>query len=223
MNRFFRAILLFALFALVTDPPVLSAQGLAIGARAGSMGLGGEVALGLSDSFVLRGGFGVFPYDYDGEFDGEEYTVTFPTSIWSAGVDYYPGGGSIRFMGGIMGRSGDLEAETGWTDGREIGDEFFEGSGSLTGTLDQGSVAPFVGLGFGKHTAGGFGFFMDIGVAFTGEPDVKLVPGGTVASLPGIDQALREEEARLQDDSGSYLEYWPMLSLGFKLPISGGY
>jgi len=219
MNRFFRA----ALLLLLASPAALSAQGLAVGARAGSMGLGGEVALGLSDTFVLRGGLGVFPYEYDGEFDEEEYTVTFPTSIWSAGIDFYPGGGSIRFMGGIMGRSGDLEAETRWTDGREIGDQTFSGSGSLKGTLDQGSVAPFIGLGFGKHTAGRFGFFMDIGVAFTGEPDVKLKPGGEVASLPGIDQALREEEAKIQDDSGNYLKYWPMLSLGFKLPISGGY
>lgn len=201
-------------------PTTLSGQGLAIGARAGTLGLGGEVALGLSDMIALRGGFGVFPYEYDGTFDDQDYTVSFPTSIWSAGVDLYLGGGPIRLMGGVMGRSGDLEVESSWTDSREIGDQTYTQSGTLNGALEQSSVAPFAGIGFGKHNAGGFGFFLDLAVAFTGEPDVKLTVGGPVASVPGVQEEVQKEADKIKDDAGSYINYWPILSIGFKLPIS---
>lgn len=213
---------LSAPMASLSVPMAVSAQGLTVGARAGTLGLGAEAALGLSDKVTVRGGFGVFPLEYEGEFDGQDYTVGFPTSIWSAGVDLYLGGGPIRFMGGVMGRSGDLDVETSWTDGRTIGDETYEGSGSLEGTLEQSAVAPFAGIGFGKHTSGGFGFFLDMGVAFTGDPEVSLVPGGEIASAPGIQEEIEREEANIEEDAGGYLKYWPMISIGFKIPLSGG-
>lgn len=211
------------LLLLLAVPTTTSAQGFAIGARAGTLGLGGEVALGLSDMFAIRGGFGVFPYEYDGTFDGEDYTVSFPTSIWSAGVDLYLGGGPIRLMGGIMGRSGDLEVESSFTGTREIGGNDYTSSGTLKGALKQSSLAPFAGIGFGKHTRGGFGFFLDLGVAFTGEPDVDLTVSGPVASLPGIQQDVDAEAEKIKDDTGSYLKIWPMVSIGFKFPLSSGY
>jgi len=208
------------LWAVLLPGPV-QGQGLALGARAGSLGLGGEAAYGLSETLTVRGGFGVFPFEYDGEFEEEEYTVSLPTSIWSVGLDLYPGGGPIRLMGGFIGRSGDIEVESTFSGEREIGDTEYTSSGTLLGTLDQGSVAPFLGLGFGRHTGGGFGFFLDLGVAFTGEPDVTITPSGPIASEPGIQEALREEENTIQDEAGAYLEYWPILSLGIKVPLGG--
>jgi hypothetical protein len=214
---------IFLFILCLAAPSALSAQGLAVGARAGTLGLGGEVAYGLNDMIVLRGGFGVFPYEYDATLDDQDYTVTFPTSIWSAGVDLYLGGGPIRIMGGMMGRSGDLEVKASWTGSREIGDVTYNVPGSLKGTLEQSSVAPFVGIGFGKHTAGGLGFFLDLAVAFTGEPDVKLTPGGAVASEPDILTEVQKEADKIKDDAGSYINYWPILSIGFKIPLSGRY
>ena len=211
------------LLLLLAAPPALTAQGFAIGARAGTLGLGGEVALGLSDVITIRGGFGVFPFEYEGEFDGEEYTVTFPTSIWSAGIDLYLGGGPIRLMGGVMGRSGDIEIESEFTGSREIGGNTYTSSGTLKGTLAQGAIAPFAGIGFGKHTGSGFGFFLDLGAAFTGEPDVNVTVTGPVAALPGIQQDLDQEADKIQEDAGSFLKIWPMVSIGFKIPLSGGY
>ena len=207
------------LLLFLAAPPVISAQGLAVGARAGTLGLGGEVALGLSDVIAVRGGFGVFPYEYDGEFDGESYTVTFPTSIWTAGIDLYPGGGGFRIMGGVMGRTGDIEVESTFSGSREIGGHTYNSSGTLTGALVQSAIAPFAGIGFGKHTSGGFGFFMDLGAAFTGDPDVNLTVTGPVAALPGIQQDLDSEADKIQEDAGSFLKIWPMVSIGFKLPL----
>lgn len=210
-----------AVFVALSFPVHVHAQSVGLGARVGSLGLGGEATLGLSDSFALRGGFGVFPYEYEGEFEGEDYLVTFPTSAWSIGVDFYPGGGPFRLMGGFIGRSGDLGLEADVTDTRQIGGTTYTESGTLLGTLDQGSVAPFAALGFGKHYDGGLGLFVDLGVAFTGEPDVRLEATGPLAAQPGIQQDLDQEAQEIEDDSGSYLEFWPIVNLGFKIPLGG--
>ncbi len=212
-----------ALFAALLLPIPLSAQGIALAARAGTLGLGGEAALGLGSRLVVRGGYGVMPYEYDGTFQGETYTVALPKSYASAGVDFYPFGSGIRLMGGFLRRSGDVELSATFSGSRRIGDKDYTSSGTLEATVVQEKTTPFLGIGFGKHTAGGFGLFLDLGVALVGEPaDVKLVASGPVATLPGIQQDLAREEAKIENDYGTFLQYWPILSLGLKLPLGGG-
>jgi len=210
------------LFLFLAAPTVISAQGLAIGARAGTLGLGGEVALGLSDVIVVRGGYGVFPVEYEAEFDDETYTVIFPSSIWTAGLDIYLGGGGFRLMGGFMGKSGDLGLEKTLTESMDIGGTIYTETGTLSATLEQAKVAPFAGIGFGKHTAGGFGFFLDLGVAFTENPEVVMDVDGALADAPGILDNILAEADNVEKDLASYLKYWPMVSIGFKLPLGGG-
>jgi len=193
---------------------------LAIAGRAGTLGFGGEVAVGLSDVLVLRGGFGAFPFEYEDTFEDQEYTVTLPSSIWSAGVDLYLGGGPIRFMGGIIGRTGDIEVFSEFTESAEIGGTIYDVPGTLSGALKQGAVAPFVGIGFGKHTEGGFGFFLDIGAAYSGQADVTLTAGGPVAVEPGIQESLQAEADQLEEDAGGVLKVWPIVSGGIKIPLS---
>jgi hypothetical protein len=209
------------LLLFLAAPPVISAQGLAIGARAGTLGLGGEVALGLSDIITLRGGLGAFPWDYEGEFEGEEYTVTFPSSIWTVGADLYLGGGGIRLMGGIMGKSDNVEMVSILSGSTEIGETIYDATGTVKGVLEQADIAPFVGLGFGKHTSGGFGFFLDLGVAFSGEPEINMSATGDIALIPGIEDDLQLEADQIEEELGSFIQYWPMVSLGFKIPLGG--
>jgi hypothetical protein len=207
----------------LSGPPALTAQGLAIAGRIGTLGLGGEVALGLSHVLVLRGGFGVFPYEYDDTFEDQDYTVTLPSSIWSAGIDIYLGGGPIRVMGGIIGRTGDVELYSEFTEPTEIGGTLYDVPGTLSGVLKQDAVTPFAGIGFGKHTEGGFGFFLDIGAALSRQGAVELTAGGPVASVPGIQESLQEEADRVAEDAGGLLKVWPIVSAGIKIPLNFGY
>jgi hypothetical protein len=204
-------------------PSVLSAQGLAIGARAGTLGLGGEAAFGFSDVLVLRGGFGVFPYEYDDTFEDQEYTVTIPSSLWTAGVDLYLGGGPIRIMAGVMGRTDDVEMYSEFAEGAEIGGKVYDAPGSLTGFLKQYAVAPFAGIGFGKHTEGGFGFFLDIGAAYSGKGEIVLTAAGPVAQEEGIQESLQAEADQVEEDAGGLLRVWPIVSVGIKIPLAVGY
>jgi hypothetical protein len=213
---------LIPLLLLLAFPPAVSAQGFALGARAGTLGFGAEAALSLSENLVARGGLGSFIIDYEGEFDGVDYTVTPPSLTATLGLDFYPTGSTFRLMAGLLLRSGDFEMESGdlaQAGGVDIGDETYTESGTLEGALSTNSTAPFLGLGFGHHTRGGFGFFLDLGVAFVGDPKVTMEGKGAIASVPGFRQELDKEVQQIEDDAGSYLKYWPILSLGVKIPI----
>jgi len=176
--------LLVALFAI---PQALYAQGIGVGGRAGTLGFGAEAALSLSDNFLIRGGLGSFIFEFEGDYEGVTYTVSPPSLMGTLGIDLYPGSGSFRFMAGIMIRDGDIELKSGdLSEGGpiEIGDNEYDEAGTLQGALATRSASPFVGLGFGHHTEGGFGFFADFGVAFVGEADVTVTAEGPIASVP---------------------------------------
>lgn len=210
------------LVLLLAIPSTLSAQGFAIGGRAGTLGFGAEAAIGLTDNVAIRGGLGSYIFQPDGDFDEITYTVTPPSLVGTLGVDFYPTGGSFRFMAGLMFRKGDFEGQSGdlsQAGGVELGDNEYDEAGTLHATLASKSTAPFVGLGFGHHTKGGFGLFLDLGVAFMGDPDVGLTAQGPIASVQGIQQDLDKEAQKVEDDVGSYLNYWPILSLGVKIPL----
>lgn len=210
------------LLALLILPQGLNAQSIGIGGRVGTLGVGGEVAVGLSENLALRGGIGSFFLDFKGDYDDLEYTITPPSMTATVGIDLYPTGGFFRVMGGLMFRDGDISLESEditEAGGVEIGDEVYNASGTLFGALATKSTAPFVGIGFGNHTQGEFGFFLDLGVAFVGDADVSLEARGPLGNEPGLRAELDKQEQTVQDEAGEYLKYWPILNLGFKIPI----
>jgi hypothetical protein len=210
------------LIAFLALTQVLHGQGFAVGARAGTLGFGAEAALGLSDQFSVRGGLGSFFYEYEDEYDDVDYTISPPSLTGTLGVDFYPTGGSFRFIAGLMFRNGDFEAESGdlaQAGSVEIGNNTYTEGGRLFGTVATRSTAPFLGLGFGNHARGGFGFFVDLGVAFVGDADVSMRAEGEIASVPGIQADLNQEAQNIEDEAADYLKYWPILNLGVKIPI----
>lgn len=211
------------LFSLSLLPSSLLAQGFSIGARAGTLGFGAEAALGLSENIAVRGGLGSFFYEYDDEYDDVEYTISPPSMTGTLGVDFYPTGGAFRIMAGLMFRDGDFEAKSGdlaAAESVEIGDNEYTEAGTLHGIVATSSTAPFVGVGFGNHTQGGFGLFIDLGVAFVGDADVSITAAGPIASEPGIQQDLSREAQNIEDEAAGYLKYWPIMSVGVKIPFN---
>ena len=203
------------LIALFLVPSTLLAQGVAIGARVGTAGIGPEFALGLSPTVVLRAGIGMVPLEYTDDIDGQEYTLSLPSSFTTVGVDFYPGGAGVRLMGGVLFRTGNVEVETPVAVGDEFGGENATAIGTLSGELEQKSVAPFAGIGFGKHTAGGAGIFVDLAVAYAGTADINISAPGTGLST----QALENEANKIKDDIGDYIKLWPVINLGLKIPL----
>ena len=203
-------------------PSLSAGQSLAVGGRAGTLGFGAEAALDLSEKVVARGGIGSFFMEFDGDLDEVEYTVSPPSMTGTLGLNFYPSGRTFRLMAGVLFRSGGFELKSGdlsQAGSIEIGDHEYNDAGTLSGALDSRSAAPFLGVGFGRHTRGGFGFFLDLGVGFVGEPDVSLTADGPIASAPGIQEDLDKEVQNVKDDAGFWLRTWPILNLGVKIPV----
>ena len=60
-----KRVLAFGVAALIAAPVTLSAQGLGVGVRLGTLGFGAEGAVGLGEMVAVRAGVGLFPIETD--------------------------------------------------------------------------------------------------------------------------------------------------------------
>jgi len=216
--------------ALVALPGALSAQGFGVAARAGTLGIGAEGALGLTDAFVVRGGIGLMPLELDPTSFWDpgtdvDATLKLPKTWYNIGADLYLGGG-FRIGGGMLFKPDDptLTGSLTGTASIDIGGTTYTATdvAEVKGTLVSKSSAPYFLIGFGKHTKTGIGLFLDLGVAMLGDPEVQLEAtkgNPTVINSATFQSRLRAEEQSIQDDVGTYLKYWPILNIGIKLGV----
>jgi hypothetical protein len=203
---------------LGTAAPV-AAQGVGFGARVGTLGLGGELAIGLTESLTVRGGIGLSPLEPGVTFNDIDVNLKLPT-VFNVGLDLYLNS-AVRIGGGILFRSGHPELTGTFDASQDIGGVTFTPLqiGTLTGVIESSGSAPYVLIGFGRHTAEGVGLFLDVGVAFMGEPAVRLgARDGTLSSdVDPLMSALQQEAADFEADVPGYLKFWPILSLGIRV------
>jgi hypothetical protein len=217
--------------ALLALPVTASAQGFGVAARAGTLGLGAEAALGLSDNLVVRGGIGLFPIETDATRfwdvgQGVDATLKFPDTWYNVGVDLYLGG-SFRIGGGMLYKPDDpsVTATLQSTGEIEIGGETYTASdvSEVVGSLSMKDSAPYVLIGFGKHTSPGIGLFLDLGVAFLGDSQVTLEAtegNPLIIDSEPFQQRLRQEEQNLDSDlPGWAKKYWPIASIGLRVGV----
>lgn len=202
-----------------------AAAQVAVGARAGSGGLGIEVSAPLGSRLAARGVYGGAEIDLDFDSDRVDYEGELEPSGLLAVVDWHPAGRSFRLSGGLY--LNDLELR-----GRAPVRELLVESGAMLppglpmdlGTLEAAAsgeeVAPYVGLGWGKAPRRrGWGASFELGVAFIGEPDVSVEPrlAIDVGAVPGgqalVDAFVREEEQELEDEL-SDAKLYPLVSIG---------
>lgn len=190
-----------------------------ISGRVSTLGLGGELALDVTERVVLRGGVGVTPVEPSSNLGDIDVSLELPT-WYSAGLDVYLNG-AVRLGGGVLFKSEDPRFTGRFTADQEIGGQTFtpQEIGTLIGVLDSPSQIPYALIGFGKHTAPGAGLFVDFGVAFLGAPDIRMsTEGGTLSDDSGpLRTALDAEAQEFEEDAGRWVEFWPILSLGFRI------
>lgn len=204
---------------LLSPSPVAGQLGVA--ARAGTLGIGGEAALDLSDRLALRGGIGFMPFEVSTTFDGIEAELALPESWYNVGVDLYLNR-AMRIGGGFLFRSDDPRLTATPAEPVDIGGRTFtpEEIGVLTGVLRTEGRASYLLVGFGRHTSSGIGLSLDVGAAFTGDPDVTLdAEGGTFSDQAELDARLDQEAQNFEDDMKGYLRFWPIVSLGIRLGV----
>jgi hypothetical protein len=133
-------------------------------------------------------------------------------------VDLYPAGG-FRVTGGLRYTSKGIVIIGDYVGSVDIGGTVYTPAEvtSLTGEIVTQDVAPYVGVGWGNPAGSKFGFFVDLGVAYQGAPEVVLDADGPVASLAEFQANLAQEQQAIEDDLGQYFKFYPVISLGFSI------
>ncbi len=199
-----------------------------VGFIAGTEGAGVEVAQGFSR--FLRGRLSASGFSASETFTTDQVRYEGDADLLSAALvlDIAPFGGSFHLSAGLVFQDHDIRGTAPVEDFavREFGQENIDlirrtlgdvDFGTLEGTAELDSVAPYAGLGFrSSRTSSGIGFAFDLGVIFFGEPDVEvtartslpisLIPNGNEL----LNEFLEQEERELQEEVDDY-EVFPVV------------
>jgi len=186
-------------------------QPLTLGFDAGTTGLGGYLSWRFADHFGARAGFDYFEYsdsgyaikdlDYDAKIRLMSEPLTFDIYPWknhsfhvSVGVQF----NQNRLTGNAVDTGTIIPPAT---------------LGQLNLTIEQQLVNPYLGIGgnfFYFDRAHHWALGGELGVAYTGDPDVRLTRTGPPAPL--LDAALHREEKKIEDFADQF-KWWPVAKL----------
>jgi hypothetical protein len=179
-----------------------SAQAAGIGVRAGTTGIGADVAWSLAPTLSARLGYSTLKWNHDVNTDNVNYDGKLKLSNFNTLLDFSPLG-PFRLTGGFIFNDNKYDVR-----GERSG-------GSISGTVKAGkSAAPYLGIGYGNVSGLGVNFYADLGIMFQGSPRASLSatcsPGPACTSLQN---EVAEEQRRLEDKL-KHFKYYPVLNVG---------
>lgn len=212
-----------ALFLFLPQLPVgaMEAQAqTAVVLRAGSPGIGLEVARDLHPRVSVRGGLGAIPgqaFDLTLEDDQVDmgFDVEAGLGTFHLMADFLPLGPRVRLSAGLIHNSLSLDALGTPLNAYEVGNRIFNPDelGSMRAEAEYGRrLAPYLGVGLGSLTTGRrVGVVLDAGVAFSGPLSVDLEATGMLS--PSVNQEVVIQEAL------DGVRIFPALSLGLAVRL----
>ena len=190
-----------------------AADGFALGAKAGTLGLGLEGTKGLTDKFNLRLGLNSYSYEFDEDASGIRYDAEFDLKSTAAIIDWHPFSGSFRLSAGFVHNKNQVTLTARPSGNVTIGNTVYSpaAAGTISGDVKFKSGAPYAGIGFGNAVSKGvpFGVTFEVGVLFQGSPDVSLRSNSPLVSESDLRREEQEAEADLED-----FKTYPVISLG---------
>ena len=218
MKRVMQTAVLVAMVTLVDQ--MVFAEGVGITAKAGTLGLGADLTLGLASKLNTRAGINALNYKFDVGGDGEDAdTEEIQSEIdWQsimAVLDWHPWEGGFRLSAGVVFNNNEVLLSADVNESIEIGDSEYTIT-DLAGKVTFDDVVGYVGIGYGNAVGedGHWHFAWDLGVMFQGAPEVTIE---ATASNPVIQNMLNADIERETDDWEEDLEVfdmYPVLSFG---------
>jgi len=213
--------LLFCCLILVTAHIGFAGQGdVQVTLKGGTLGVGAEVGLGLTDSIILRGGADYLKFNFDSTIDQVDYNMEPELKNASLLLDWHPFANGFRLTGGVY--LNDNEINVDGTYRKDLIPGQYQQYAHLTdlahvkGTVDFNTFAPYAGLGWASnHGAKGWGVAFDVGVMFQGEPKVSDLHAESNFGLenhPEVVQFLDEQKQAIEDDLNEF-RYYPVASI----------
>jgi len=205
-----------------------------VGVRLSTLGAGAEVAVSLTRSLNVRGGFNIFQYSRGFNHDGIAYKGQLNLRSGEAHLDWYPFGHGFHLSPGLLVYNGNGATATASVPGNStfsLGGTTYlsDPANPITGTgkLDFVKVAPTALFGFGnlvprsRHFAVNF----EMGAVFQGSPRTKLNLTGNACDTtgancvsastdPNVLANVVAEQTKL-DNKLSPFKYYPVISFGF--------
>lgn len=195
--------------------------GMALGVKAGTTGLGGELTFGFNRWLNVRGGYNWFTTDANIKIDDVKYKADIDLDTFSLLLDVHPFGGVFRISGGAYWhRDGTAElSATPKKDWTKIGSHRYEPAsiGTIVGRANvEDDMVPYLGIGWGNSVAddAALTLSLDIGVMFQSydvEP-LRATGSGMFAGDATFRNDLRKERDRIQDRLDDWKIY-PVVAL----------
>lgn len=207
------------------------------GTYSSPLGFGGQFAVSLSRSLVLRAGASDLHFGLNGTEDNIPYTANVHLQSEQAGVDWYPFHGNFHVTPGLLFGAGNrIYGSALITPGQSFslnGVTYYSASSNPvngSGRIDFRHTAPSLTLGWGswirrdgqsRHWA----FPFEFGAAFMDDPKTELNFTGTVcanasqqycqniAEDPEVQANIAVERKRLQNNA-DYLRFYPIIAGG---------
>ena len=185
-----------------------SAHAAGIGVRAGTTGVGADVAFGVAPTLSARLGYSAGNVDLNVNTSQVNYDGKVKLSNFNTFLDWSPLG-PFRLTGGFIFNDNKMDVNT---------DNI--GGASISGTVKSGnSAAPYLGIGYGNVAGAGVNFYADLGIMFQGSPKATLnVNCGslTPAQCAPVQSQIAAEQQRLQDELKN-AKYYPVLNIGITI------
>lgn len=194
-----------------------AADGFGLGVKAGTLGLGVEGTVGLSERFNLRVGANSYSYKYDETASGVRYDADLDLQSAALLLDWHPFAGTFRMTAGLMHNKNAVHLLATPTEDQTIGDTTYTPAqiGTLSGDVTFKKSVPYAGIGWGNAARRGrFGMSFEIGAMFQDKPEVTLRGDGGAAGSGAFEDDLRREEQEAEADLEDF-DVYPVVSLGF--------
>ena len=217
-------ILLVSLLAI--GRPAFALQGnISVGGRVGTVGVGAEVTVAVNEQMAIRGGIGFLGFEVDvtersNLASNRTAELSLPGALYTVGAEQ--SFGVLRAEAGLLVKSGDPAYEITYGSGAsiDIGGGYYREPdvGTLTTTLVSRSIAPYALLGFAPNLSPAITLRVDLGAAFPLDTGFEMSATGdpAVLSSSGFRADLEAERRDAENDAGTFLNYWPIISIGLR-------
>ena len=217
----------YALLAAALLAAPLSAQDLGLSVRASTLGVGGDLSVGVAPTVNVRLSANGFGFARAGLFDGADADVDglvldydARLGLGSVGLlaDWHPFGTTFHVTAGALynlnGVTADVTAAEPYYNSDLDRTFSVERVGSLHAEVRyEQPVAPYLGVGVGDLTAGPFGVTLEAGAAYVGPPSIAMTGTGLIGGT-----AAPSNVATLEAGFDSFRLH-PVVSLGLKTSL----
>jgi len=197
-------IAILACFFVVMVTTMARSEGVSLGIKGGTLGIGPEIGFRFTKFLGARIGFNYLPISYSSTKADIDYDFDLNLQSISGILDFHPFKNAFRVSGGVFYNGNNLDASGKDSSGSyKIGGQTYPAVlvGNLDGKIDFNDSSPYCGIGFdttfGKEKD--FGLMLELGVLFQGSPKVSLTADGPISGNPLFQKNLAEEEEKLKN------------------------